>query len=43
LRGDSRLILGTYRQEQLLALSVLGLALFLLETRPGAGDPKRLN
>jgi phosphatidylglycerol---prolipoprotein diacylglyceryl transferase len=41
-RGDSHLVLGNFRQEQLLALAGLGLALLLLEmrTRPGkqAGD-----
>ncbi|HVM72895.1 MAG TPA: prolipoprotein diacylglyceryl transferase family protein [Anaerolineales bacterium] len=36
-RGDSRLILGTIRQDQLLALGVLGLALFLLEIRAHPG------
>jgi phosphatidylglycerol:prolipoprotein diacylglycerol transferase len=43
LRGDSRLILGGFRQEQLLALVVLGLALLLLEVRPRPGDQERLN
>jgi phosphatidylglycerol---prolipoprotein diacylglyceryl transferase len=33
-RGDSRLILGTFRQEQLLALVFLGVALLFLEIEP---------
>jgi phosphatidylglycerol---prolipoprotein diacylglyceryl transferase len=32
-RGDSRLILGSLRQEQVLALAVLGVALFILEIK----------
>jgi phosphatidylglycerol:prolipoprotein diacylglycerol transferase len=36
-RGDSRLILGTFRQDQLLALVFLGLALLLLEIRSSPG------
>jgi phosphatidylglycerol:prolipoprotein diacylglycerol transferase len=36
-RGDSRLILGTFRQEQILALIVLGFALLLLEIKSAPG------
>jgi phosphatidylglycerol:prolipoprotein diacylglycerol transferase len=32
-RGDSRLVLGTFRQEQLLALIILGLAFLFLEIK----------
>jgi len=33
-RGDSRLILGTFRQEQVLALVTLGMALILWKSNP---------
>jgi phosphatidylglycerol---prolipoprotein diacylglyceryl transferase len=36
-RGDSRLILGSFRQEQLLALVFLGLSLLLVEIRSSPG------
>lgn len=36
-RGDSTLVLGTFRQDQLLALGVLGFALLLLEIRAHPG------
>jgi phosphatidylglycerol:prolipoprotein diacylglycerol transferase len=36
-RGDSLLILGTFRQEQLLALGLLGIALLFLEIRSHPG------
>jgi phosphatidylglycerol---prolipoprotein diacylglyceryl transferase len=41
-RGDSRLILGTFRQQQVLALVTLGAALILLEikSRPGQQEEK---
>jgi phosphatidylglycerol---prolipoprotein diacylglyceryl transferase len=36
-RGDSRLILGVFRQEQVLALITLGIVLLLLEIKSGRG------
>lgn len=41
-RGDSRLILGTFRQEQVLALTALGLVFLLLEIKsiPGKQEDK---
>jgi phosphatidylglycerol:prolipoprotein diacylglycerol transferase len=39
-RGDSHLILGSFRQEQLLALTSLGIALLLLENKSRTRKPE---